>query len=675
MRELRVEDALMYLDRVKMEFGDRPQIYNEFLHIMKTFKSQEIDTPGVILRVTQLFQGNKALVLGFNTFLPDGFRIEIPDHGTGTVYYRTPGSHLAPIHAIAMARSRAAENQNQNQFDQQLGVGVGGASQQQQQRSPHMNPSQPPAIVPGAPYGGMPSGMPNPQQMQQQQGQMMGAQGAGQQGGQQQPQGQMPGGPGPTVEHMPMDVRNGFMQQDSGPGQPGGFKQQKKPPQPHLPQYMQQQSHQQPQHRPMHMGMPGHQGQPPPSGGQEVMEPDMQGSLPPHPQQPQMQVGGSGASEPQMKGGMENGVVEDMAQKQSMQQQQQKQQQQQNGAPPVPVEFDHAINYVTTIKRTFANDPDTYKKFLEILHTYQKEQRGIKEVLDEVSVLFADHPVLLKDFTYFLPDAVQQQAKLQLAHAVRQAESRRAALNSKQAIEVQARQQRPVPVPPPDQQEEEQQQQEEQKQQDPQLWNAAQPRKPFGVKQGRSENRERDICRSAIYGVVSFDPVRPPRKNELTSVQAAAKYGRPRSVPEAIIQPTTKEASFFERAKEHLMRKELAPDKAPGSRRHTPHAEFLKCLHLYGAGILSKDELILLLRTLFMQGHAPKSGANASGGINNQNIADAANKLMKEFEQVRTCLSTLIQSKSIARTLNPLLTSFIFSFLSLVDLMQGNSPP
>ena len=79
-----------------------------------------------------------------------------------------------------------------------------------------------------------------------------------------------------------------------------------------------------------------------------------------------------------------------------------------------PVEFDHAINYVTTIKKRFAAHPEIYRKFLEILHTYQKEQRGIKEVLDEVSVLFADHADLLKEFTYFLPDAVQEVAKKQL---------------------------------------------------------------------------------------------------------------------------------------------------------------------------------------------------------------------------------------------------------------------
>ena len=57
------------------------------------------------------------------------------------------------------------------------------------------------------------------------------------------------------------------------------------------------------------------------------------------------------------------------------------------------VEFDHAISYVTTIKRRFANDPNTYHSFLEILHTYQKEQRGIKEVLEQVAHLFQDHPL------------------------------------------------------------------------------------------------------------------------------------------------------------------------------------------------------------------------------------------------------------------------------------------
>jgi paired amphipathic helix protein Sin3a len=45
-----------------------------------------------------------------------------------------------------------------------------------------------------------------------------------------------------------------------------------------------------------------------------------------------------------------------------------------------PVEFNHAINYVNKIKNRFGNEPDTYKQFLEILQTYQKEQKPIQEV-------------------------------------------------------------------------------------------------------------------------------------------------------------------------------------------------------------------------------------------------------------------------------------------------------
>ncbi len=78
-RELKVEDALLYLDQVKLEFGDRPRIYNEFLEIMKNFKAQEVDTIGVINRVRTLFHGYNNLILGFNTFLPEGYKIEMRD--------------------------------------------------------------------------------------------------------------------------------------------------------------------------------------------------------------------------------------------------------------------------------------------------------------------------------------------------------------------------------------------------------------------------------------------------------------------------------------------------------------------------------------------------------------------------------------------------------------------
>jgi histone deacetylase complex regulatory component SIN3 len=35
-----VDDALAYLDQVKAEFADRPDVYNRFLDIMKDFKAQ-----------------------------------------------------------------------------------------------------------------------------------------------------------------------------------------------------------------------------------------------------------------------------------------------------------------------------------------------------------------------------------------------------------------------------------------------------------------------------------------------------------------------------------------------------------------------------------------------------------------------------------------------------------
>jgi paired amphipathic helix protein Sin3a len=36
----REQDALSYLDQVKVQFADQPDVYNRFLDIMKDFKSQ-----------------------------------------------------------------------------------------------------------------------------------------------------------------------------------------------------------------------------------------------------------------------------------------------------------------------------------------------------------------------------------------------------------------------------------------------------------------------------------------------------------------------------------------------------------------------------------------------------------------------------------------------------------
>jgi paired amphipathic helix protein Sin3a len=61
-------------------------VYNDFLDIMKEFKSQSIDTPGVITRVSHLFKGHPELIVGFNTFLPPGYKIEVQANEQGYAF-------------------------------------------------------------------------------------------------------------------------------------------------------------------------------------------------------------------------------------------------------------------------------------------------------------------------------------------------------------------------------------------------------------------------------------------------------------------------------------------------------------------------------------------------------------------------------------------------------------
>lgn len=49
--------------------------------------------------------------------------------------------------------------------------------------------------------------------------------------------------------------------------------------------------------------------------------------------------------------------------------------------------------------------PETYKQFLEILQTYQKEQKPIQEVYAQVQVLFDGATDLLEEFKQFLPES------------------------------------------------------------------------------------------------------------------------------------------------------------------------------------------------------------------------------------------------------------------------------
>ena len=96
-----------------------------------------------------------------------------------------------------------------------------------------------------------------------------------------------------------------------------------------------------------------------------------------------------------------------------------------NGRDPVGKqaagEFNHAIQYLNKIKARYVDDNNTYKQFLDILQTYQKEQKDIqdvsiivtcpsiivtsRQVYLQVNLLFRDAPELLAEFKDFLPEA------------------------------------------------------------------------------------------------------------------------------------------------------------------------------------------------------------------------------------------------------------------------------
>lgn len=220
---------------------------------------------------------------------------------------------------------------------------------------------------------------------------------------------------------------------------------------------------------------------------------------------------------------------------------------QDQGEPPAAVEFDHAISYVTTIKRRFANEPRTYQQFLEILHTYQKEQRGIREVLEQVSSLFADHPDLLKQFTYFLPEAVQEQAKVRLHAAAAEAEARQAA----------AAQHHHFP-------------------------NNFHQQGPRGLAMNRGRQEIIDMTRSSMM----------QRSPDKTVSNVTMQYS---VVPEAVVYNAAVERQYFDMAKEAL--KESTRDGETWN-------QFVKCIDLYAQEILNKSELLRYMEDLLGKQHA-----------------------------------------------------------------------
>ncbi|CAF0731849.1 unnamed protein product [Rotaria sordida] len=301
---LKVEDALSYLDKVKNQFALQPQVYNQFLDIMKEFKSQSIDTQEVINRVSTLFHGHPDLIVGFNTFLPPGYKIEVSSEHSGYIQVTHPSSRTESI---------AIGNYNNNNSTYNLSITT----------------------------------------------------------------------PTSTTYHSSSTIRqtSNLLNQDNDDVQ--------------IKNDIQQQ----------------------------LINPTSQAvnaliSAASAPQIPYFgTTGGFNLSTKTNKQQISNNNNNNNNTTNS------------NGQP---VEFNHAINYVNKIKNRFHQNPNVYKTFLEILHTYQKQQKDAKEspttssttmnnggnnqttflseteVYAKVAQLFTNHEDLLSEFSQFLPDATQQ---------------------------------------------------------------------------------------------------------------------------------------------------------------------------------------------------------------------------------------------------------------------------
>ncbi|RNA33806.1 Paired amphipathic helix Sin3a [Brachionus plicatilis] len=300
---LKVEDALTYLDQVKLQFERQPEVYNQFLDIMKEFKSQAIDTPGVISRVSTLFKGHNDLIEGFNTFLPPGYKIEI--QANDLVHYTAPNSSMSTL-------------VNQNVVVKPKNV------QQTMSAS---------AIVPATLVTN-------------------------------------------NGTQLPLNLAGANLVKSETP-----------------------------KLEPIVLAtIPNN------SNFKNLAQPlklapvTSTPSLVPLQNQPaQISVSTNQASTINAA----NAIVQQIANPQSSQSQ----------APSSQVEFGHAINYVNKIKARFSNQPEVYKSFLEILHTYQKQQKNMKdgiiptnflsesEVYAKVASLFKNQEDLLVEFSQFLPDA------------------------------------------------------------------------------------------------------------------------------------------------------------------------------------------------------------------------------------------------------------------------------
>lgn len=112
-----------------------------------------IDTPGVINRVSNLFKGHSDLIVGFNTFLPPGYKIELQANETINVHQ--PGQavmSLATAMGMSAAAAAAEAPPSTAATAAKVAASSGGLSSNSNSNQ-HAAATTPPSSAAAAPYG------------------------------------------------------------------------------------------------------------------------------------------------------------------------------------------------------------------------------------------------------------------------------------------------------------------------------------------------------------------------------------------------------------------------------------------------------------------------------------------------------------------------------------------
>ena len=67
--------TMRYIRNVKWTYHHHPEVYEKFSKVLKDFNSKRIDEVDTIHKIVTLFQDHPDLILGFNFFLPEGYKV------------------------------------------------------------------------------------------------------------------------------------------------------------------------------------------------------------------------------------------------------------------------------------------------------------------------------------------------------------------------------------------------------------------------------------------------------------------------------------------------------------------------------------------------------------------------------------------------------------------------